>query len=120
MPSRVVPFLLAFLLLWSGFTTQERAVSFASSNVEQADVGLAGELQQRVHEGSVEDHHLDDQPAQAQTESVMDLQALFPARVDEPAFALTMARPRPYAVTTWLEPYLEGPQRPPCATRLAV
>jgi hypothetical protein len=118
MPPRVLALLLALVLFWSGFTTQEQAISFASSNNEQAAVGSPGELPQPVHDGSIDDHHLDDQPGQTLAEGAMDPLPLLTTGPAAAVPALTMSRPRPYAMAAWLAPYLDGPQRPPCAAPL--
>lgn len=118
MPVRVIAFFLALVLLWSGFTAQEQAVSIAMTGAEQVDAKSPGEPAQRVPGGSVDDHRLDDLPAQSHVESLGDGQALLMDRVQAPAPGPTMARLRPYAAFTRLGPYLERPQRPPCATVL--
>lgn len=110
-------------MFWFGFAAQEQAISIASSNGEQAQTQATGESPQRYHDGSVDDHHLDHQPVQvqvqvlAQAEGAMDLPGLF-ARPDALPSAFTEAWPRPRAVDTRLAPYLDGPRRPPRATRL--
>lgn len=117
MPPRVLALFLALVLFWSGFTTQEQAVLFASSNIEQG-LGAPGYLPPPVHEGSIDDHHLDDQPGQTLAEGAMDPLPLLTTRLDARVPALTMSRPRPYVLAAWLAPCLAGPQRPPCATHL--
>jgi hypothetical protein len=117
MPQRVIALLLALVLFWSGFTTQEQAISFAPSTIAQID-GVSGDLPQSVHDGSIDDHHLDDQPGQTQAEGAMELLPLLMTRPAAGVPTLTMSRPLPYAMAAWLEPYLAGPQRPPCATHL--
>ena len=117
MPPRVLALLLALVLFWSGFTTQEQAVLFASASTEQVD-SLPGDLPQPVHDGSIDDHHLDDQPGQTLAEGAMDPLPLLMAQPAAGAPILAMSRPRPYATAFWLAPCLAGPQRPPCATHL--
>jgi hypothetical protein len=117
MPPRVLALLFALVLFWSGFTTQEQAVLFASANSGQVD-SVPGDFPQPVHDGSIDDHHLDDQPGQTLAEGAMDPLPLLMARPAAGIPTLTMSRPRPYAMAAWLAPYLDGPQRPPCATHL--
>jgi hypothetical protein len=117
MPPRVVALFLALVLFWSGFTTQEQAVLFASANIKQG-YSVPGDLPQPVDDGSIDDHHLDDQPGQMLAEGAMELLPLLMTQPAAGVPTLTMPRPRPYAMAAWLEPYLAGPQRPPCATHL--
>jgi hypothetical protein len=117
MPPRVIALLLALVLLWSGLTTQEQAISFASSSIEQG-YSVPSDLPQPVHDGSIDDHHLDDQPGQTLAEGTMELPPLLMTRPAAGVPKLAMSRPRPYAMAAWIEPYLAGPQRPPCATYL--
>ena len=117
MPPRVFALFLALVLFWSGFTTQEQAISFASSNLGQVN-SVPGELPQPVHDGSIDDHHLDDQPGQTLAEGAMDPLPLLTTGPAAAVPALTMSRPSPYAMAAWLAPYLDGPQRPPCAAPL--
>ena len=77
-----------------------------------------GSLPQPVRDGSIDDHHLDDQPGQTLAEGALDPLPLLMARPTAGVPTLTMSRPRPYATASWLAPYLDGPQRPPCATPL--
>lgn len=118
MPSRVIAILLAFVLFWSGFTTYEQAVLVEVTNAEQVDVRSADGLANGLPDGAIGDHHLHDLPAQAHAESVTDLPDLFLAPPEAPAPGLAMAPPRPYASRARMAPYLDGPQRPPCATAL--
>lgn len=119
MPSRVIALLLAFVLFWSGFTTYEQAVLVEVTNAEQVDVRSADGLANGLLDGVIDDHHLHDLPAaQAHAESVTDLPDLLLAPAEAPAPGLAMAPPRPYASRARMTPYLDGPQRPPCATAL--
>jgi len=49
---------------------------------------------------------------------VADQPGLFLVGPSAHAPALTMTRPKPYASASLMPPYLDGPQRPPCATPL--
>jgi hypothetical protein len=115
MISRVIALAITLVLFWSGFTTQERFTPLVSSHTERQVDG--GQLP-HVHVGSVDDHHLDDQPAPAQAEGAMEMPALVTARLDARVPVLTMAGPRPHAAATWLNAFLDGPQRPPCKAPL--
>lgn len=59
---------------------------------------------------------IDGQPAQAQAETLADQLGLFLVGPSAHTPALTMTRPEPYASASLTPPYLDGPQRPPCAT----
>ncbi|HUG21251.1 hypothetical protein [Piscinibacter sp.] len=91
--------------------THEPPVLLASPNSQQA-TQPAGEARL---DGSVEDHHLDDQPAQSQGENLADQPGLLPVGPHVKVNAAAMCRPRPYVATELGAPYLDGPQRPPCA-----
>jgi hypothetical protein len=118
MPSRAIALLLAFVLFWSGFATDEQAVSIAVMNAEQLEARSAGDPANRLHDGTIEDHDRDSLHAQAHAESVTELPGLFLAPAEAPAPELAMAPPRPYTAPARSAPYLDGPQRPPCATAL--
>ncbi len=119
MASRVTALLLALVLFWSGFTTTyEQSGWIALANAEQIEVRSSGAPAHGFHDGTVNDHHLDDLPAQAHAESVTDLPGLFLAPGETPATGLAMAKPRSYAAPARSAPYLDRPQRPPCVTAL--
>ncbi|MEF7614380.1 hypothetical protein V4F39_10715 [Aquincola sp. MAHUQ-54] len=112
MPSRVIAFLLSLVLLWSGIGTQELpTLSPPASGVQaMAPAGLPGD----VRKGSVEDHHLDDQPSQAQGDLPGELpdQLLAVAahgRSVLPMPGFSRLPPAPHGA-----PCLEGLLRPPC------
>lgn len=93
MLTRVVTAFLALLLCWSGFATQEQSVSLAGLAEMAITQGSA------TDSGTVDEHHLDDQPGQASsTDGAADLPEWFPApgeitvtgsggRVTPPGFA---------------------------------
>ena len=68
--------------------------------------------------GSVDDHVIDDQPAQPHPEPMLDLAALLESRPVRLGSSPTLSCPRRPALAILLPSYLEGPQRPPCATGL--
>lgn len=113
---RALAIFLALLLCWSGFTTQEQVLT--ASTGDRVEVSLSEETREPLHDGSVDDHHLDDQPGHAQVEGAMDLPALVTTLPSVTSPSLTMSRPGPHARAPWVAPYLDGPQRPPCATLL--
>lgn len=113
MVHRVIALFLALLLCWSGFATQEQAVALASASSDQVEVGLADQAPQPT-----EEDHLGDRPGHAQVEGALDFPALVMTLPSAAVPFLTMARPGPYARAAWLAPHLDGPQRPPCATRI--
>jgi hypothetical protein len=115
MSMRVAALFLILVVLWSGFATRERAVPTAVAGADQAVVLSAGGSVQTLTDGPVSDDCID-LPSQAHAESVPDLPDLLVAPANEPAPELGIARPHPYAASTWLPPYLDGPQRPPRAS----
>jgi hypothetical protein len=119
MPSRVLAFLLAVVLLWSGLNTVEAPHVFASPAPEQVLVIAAGGSPSAPAEGSVEHHHLDDLPSQVQTELPPETPGLLPASPAPGAPRLVMALPHPFASAEAVSPFLAGPLRPPCSGALA-
>jgi hypothetical protein len=115
MSPRLVAFLIAVVMCWSGFMTQEHVVFVASGYAEQVASSDTVDPRHDGDDGSVEDHHLDDQPGQSQSGSAADLPALVMDDAQAKSSSLTMSRPAPYVVATWFTPFLDGPQRPPCA-----
>lgn len=112
MVARVIALLFALVLASSAFAAQ------AASSAASLDVGVSGELAQREHGGSADEHPFDEPAGQAQSEGAMDPPALVMARPDAKAPLLTMSRPHPYAIAAWRAPYLDAPQRPPCAAHV--
>ena len=95
MPRRVIAFLLADVLLWSGLSTLEAPSASAP-------------------EGSVEQHHLDDLPSQAQNDPSTEGPGLLPAPLTATAPSLVVAQPHVFVSGASGPPYLAGPLRPPC------
>jgi len=114
MPSRVLALLLALVLFWSGFGFVEAPLANAQPiPVEQsAAVDVQGQL--AVSDGSVEHHHLDDQPSQAQSDTPVDMPGLVSTRIGGgmPMPATSAARGLLSAALG--SPYLAGLLRPPC------
>lgn len=112
---RLLALFLAVVLLWSGLSTIEAPRFFAASSLEQ---GLAvvhdSDGQAAAHEGSVEKHHLDDLPLQAQSDLPPETPGLLPAPLVPSAQRMVMSRPHPLASAETGPPYLAGPLRPPC------
>ncbi|MES2101535.1 MAG: hypothetical protein V4569_17050 [Pseudomonadota bacterium] len=115
MLSRVIALLFALVLASSGFAMQAPALAIATSSASPLDAGVAGETAPCEQDRSADERPLDDPAGQAQSEGAMDPPALVMARPDAKTPLLTMSRPRPYAVAAWRAPYLDAPQRPPCA-----
>ncbi len=113
MPTRVIAFLLAFVLLWSGLSTIEapRIAAAPGSGQTTSLVHAAGPA--AAHAGSVEHHHLDDLPAQAQSDPPPDTPGLLPTPLAPSAHWLAMAPPQALAAAETRPPFLAGPLRPP-------
>jgi hypothetical protein len=121
MPSQVVALLLAFVMLWSGLGTIEVAGAPASPLEELTStlVDAPAPVPASGHEGSVEQHHLDDLPMQVQSDpgtgalgrlpSILMTRAASALLLPSPALAAADTRP----------PFLAGPLRPPCSAALA-
>lgn len=118
MPRRVISFFLAFVLLWSGVSTVEAPRSFAQTAPEQQHSIAHAGGQGAAQEGSVDDHHLDDLPAQAQSESPLEIPGLLPVPLTPRFHGGPLARPRSLAAVVLAPPFLAGPLRPPCGATL--
>lgn len=106
---RLMNLLLALFLLGSGLAPQEHA-TWRDLDGGRADVQLA-EGSNRA-DGSVEEHHLDDQPTQALVEASADLSDVLLTFPPVPKEGLTTCWP-PYSSDAATGPFLGGPQRPP-------
>lgn len=106
MVSRFVVLVLALFMFCAGFAAQAQAAAFASADAAQVDASTDPD----------DDQPLNASPGQAQPESTLDPLALVMALPGTTMPALTMSRPAPHTPAHWLTPYLDGPQRPPCAT----
>jgi hypothetical protein len=119
MSSRVISLLLALVLFWCGVSTAETPRLFAPPSPEQSSANAHASGQVTTHEGSVEDHHLDDQPTHAQSDTPPEVPDLLPVsmttrlRLDGPA------QPRVPASVALMPPFHAGPLRPPCQTPIA-
>lgn len=118
MSARAIIFLVSLVLLWTGFPTLEQSASGARAAVELVDVTGKADLRWDVHDSSVNDHHLDEQPAQPHAESGADLSELIPVRYRGVAPSRRMGWEGSRAVRARVPPCLDGPQRPPDATRI--
>jgi hypothetical protein len=119
MPVRVIAFLLAIVLVWSGLSTIESPRVFAQPGPGHSLAIAQAETPASKPEGSVEQHHLDDLPSQAQNDPPVDPavdSAGLPPAVPKPDLAPRVASlPRADAVAEARPPYLAGPLRPPCS-----
>lgn len=113
MPSRVFAFLLALVLLCSGFSGPVPVD--AAGLAQGATVAAADSGPEPLTGAPMDEHHPVDVSAQPCAETLADgQQALLMVGAPAPMSGLRMARPRPYAAPARLAPYLDGPQRPPC------
>ena len=114
---RAVAFFLVLALAWAGIAAQDSAATLSASAVggEVECVQLSADTQ---HKNAGGDRPIDGQPMQAQAETLADQPGLFLVGPSAHPPALTMTRPKPYASACLVPPYLDGPQRPPCATPL--
>lgn len=74
------------------------------------------ELRSQLSDGSVDDHHLDDQPAQPHAESAAELSDSIPTRLRAIAISQTLVWESSGAARVCLPPCLDGPRRPPDAS----
>jgi hypothetical protein len=113
MPSRLVAFILAFVLLWSGLSTIEAPRALAQDSPEQQHTRVHDGDPAATVEGSVEHHHLDDLASQAQSDPALETPGMLPAPLLPRVARQPMAGP---TFMTWVgtaSPFLAGPLRPP-------
>jgi hypothetical protein len=118
---RVIALFLAFVLLWSSLSTIEAPSVFSPPATEQQLAIAHSDGEHPSHDGSVEDHYLDDQPSQAQNQNdpPTDTPGLPPAPLKPRVPALPMGPPLTFVLATAGSPFVEGPLRPPRDTALA-
>jgi len=107
---RVVALLFALAFSLPVFAAAESAGVSVAARLLQFDAGAANEASPPLQDSAP-----DEQPGQSPCEGAMDSPALLTVRPEAKAPLLTMSRPRPYAMAAWRAPFLDGPQRPPCA-----
>jgi hypothetical protein len=110
---RIVAFLLAFLMLWSGLAVTAQRFAETLAWPEQT-TSQSGDSRHSDGNGSMDDHVVDDQPAQPFGEPSLVFAALLdtaaPGFAGDDLKATCPARP---AEATWVAPFLEGVRRPP-------
>jgi hypothetical protein len=113
MSARVFAFLLAMLMLWSGLAvTEQRFAEALELPVQTA--GLSDDAKRGDLNGSMDDHVVDDQPAQPFGEPPLDIAVL----IDSAGHAIVCSaaastRPVQPNDAHWATPFLEGLRRPP-------
>jgi hypothetical protein len=112
---RTVASFLALVIVWAGFTTQESAISLMSVGGEPSALS-AIDSSRHVSDGSVTDHHLDDQPGSTSVENLADQPSLFMAGPSTRVPLLAMSKPHPYVDAAFTPADPQALQRPPCAT----
>jgi hypothetical protein len=116
MPRRLLCFFLALLTCWSAMATQEDVFLPLADPAGAPMLVATGPHADPRSDGSVTDHHLDDQPVQAvQLEASADLHGLLgvPCRVS--ACDAAVVAPGQGGTPPLPAPCLDGPLRPPPA-----
>lgn len=119
MPYRVIALFLSLVLLWSGLATVEAPHVLAQPAPEPGLAVVIDADEAALQHGSVEHHHLDDLPSQAQGDPPGDPPALPTmswASGLRPAAVVLRHAPAPAEA---LPPFLAGPLRPPRQVALA-
>ncbi len=118
MPTRVIAFLLAAFLLWSGVSTIEMPVPDMRLPSE-LQVAKSDASQSAALDGSVAEHHLDDVPAQASSDPPPEPQIVFPELLTARLLGGLSDSLGTPALVALISPHLAGPLRPPCCTAFA-
>jgi hypothetical protein len=112
---RTTALLLAVLMLWSGVAVTEQRFAEALDLPGQA-ASASGESKRSDLVGSMDDHVVDDQPAQPFGDLASDLPALLDTTASTNRCAAVASFPIPHSGQMRPPPCLEGLQRPPaCA-----
>jgi hypothetical protein len=119
MPSRVIAFVLALVLLWSAVTTIEPPRAMGHAALEQSYATAEGGTPSTRHEGSIDDHHLDDLPGQPQSDPPPEPLGLLAHSMVALFDGGQMSRPTGIASLGLALPFLDGLLRPPCRSALA-
>ena len=114
---RMLAAVLSLVLAWASITTQENFASLVSP-ADDPVVLSSLDHRQSLADGSVDDHHLDDQPGSVSAEHG-DHPVVLPIRHVAWTPLLDTTRPRPLteAASTPVDP--RTPQRPPCSNSVA-
>jgi hypothetical protein len=115
MPPRVLAFLLAVVMLLSGFAAAEQAVAAPAQDLEQSAERMLEGASNDGRAEVIDDDRADDLPAQPQAENAQDPLLPYVLFIAS-APALTLAWPKRFSMAALPSPFLEGPQRPPCST----
>jgi hypothetical protein len=108
---------LALVIVWASFTTQESAISLLPIGGGSSALS-AIDNSRHVSDGSVTDHHLDDQPGSAFVENLADQPSLFMVEPNTRVPLLAMTKPHPYVAAAFTPVDPQALQRPPCTTAL--
>jgi hypothetical protein len=113
MSSRALAFLLAVLMLWSGLAVTEQRFAEALDLPEQS-AGATADPKRSALQGSMDDHVVDDQPAQPFGGPALESAALIDTWGTNAFRTAERAdRPSPPPIARWTAPYQEGLRRPP-------
>lgn len=118
MPTRVLNLFLAFVLLWSGLTTIEAPQALGQIAPAQQYVIADGGVVAPDHEGSVEDHHLDDLPMQGYSDPSHESPDLLPTGLVPSALLTATDQARAFTSAEVRMLSLAGPLRPPRSVAL--
>ena len=114
MPSRVLAFFLAFVLFWSGLSTIEGTDAWAQQAPAQHHPLVQPGALADLADGSVEDHHLDDLPSQAQGDPPAETPDLLPVPTQPPSASVATGQGHVLVSAAAGPPFLARPMRPPC------
>lgn len=117
-PNRVIVFLLAFVLLWSGLSTIEAQRAFAKPSPErQHAVAHAGGMA-AADDGSLEHVHLDDLPSRAHGDPPTETPGLLPPPLQPTPNSFAVFQPHSFVSAAAGSLSFDGLLRPPCSAAL--
>jgi hypothetical protein len=121
MSARVITFLIAIVLVWTGSIASDPVGAVSSFDSAASGVAMLGGNDYRgpANDGSIDSHAGSDQSAPTDADGDADLSDLCPVFITVHDAAFSMEPPGPYVLTADQTPYSDAEHRPPRAQRQA-
>jgi hypothetical protein len=119
MPFRLLACFVAFALFWSGLSTFEAPSTMTQPSPDQQHARALGGTPADLDDGSVDDHHLDDLPSQAQSDPSAETPGMLSAPLMPTSQIQAATQRHGFVAAATGSPFLAGPLRPPCSEALA-